>query len=408
MLLRPQTPRAWAVFILASFAFFLSQFYRAANAVISPELLVDLALDTKGLGLLSAWFFYAFAVTQIPITLFLDRVGPRRMMSGLMLVGIAGALVFSMAEDLNTGIAGRILMGAGMSCNLMGTLKLLTLWFSPHHFATLSGVVFAIGALGNMAATSPFVLMVERMGWRSSFQRIAAFNLLVVIFFFLLVRENPASKPPKEEGIGSNLRLLLRHRDFWIISAVTMVSYGVFGAFQTLWAGPFLIEAVGITPLNAGHLILLINVAAILAGPAWGYLSDRLRTRKWIVFGGHACFALATLLMIGVRPGIGTVSLAVLFFSFGFFRTTASLLYTQIKESMPVRMAGTAMTGINFFTMLGPAVFLHGLGKIMQNVYPTASLSAEAFHLGFILCASAVGAIVILYLLTKDGGSQAP
>jgi MFS family permease len=123
--------RAWAVFILASLAFFLSQFYRAANAVISPELLVDLSLDTEGLGLLSASFFYAFAITQIPISLLLDRVGPRRMMSALMLVGIAGAILFSMANDLTSGIAARVLMGAGMACNLMGTLKLLTLWFSP-------------------------------------------------------------------------------------------------------------------------------------------------------------------------------------------------------------------------------------------------------------------------------------
>jgi sugar phosphate permease len=395
--------RAWAVFILSSLTFFLSQFYRSANAVISPQLVLDLSLDTEGLGLLSASFFYGFALTQIPITLFLDRVGARRMMSGLTLVGIAGAVVFSEANDLATGVAGRVLMGVGMACNLMGPLKLLTLWFSPLRFATLSGVVFAIGSIGNMAATSPFVLMVESLGWRLSFQMIAAFNLLLVVVFYWIARDRPSPALPAEEGIFSDLGLLLKHRDFWIISVATMVSYGVFAAFQTLWAGPFLMEAMGLSPLGAGHLILLTNLALIFGSPFWGGISDRLKTRKWMVFGGQAMFCLVTVMLIGLSPGTNTVViLAVLFFAFGFFRTSGSLLYTHIKESMPLRMAGTAMTGINFFTMMGPAIFLQGLGKAMQAVYPSSSRSAEAFDLAFLLCSLSIGAIALLYLLTTD------
>lgn len=186
-----------------------------------------------------------------------------------------------------------------------------------------------------------------------------------------------------------------------------MVSYGVFAAFQTLWAGPFLIEAMGLTPLRAGHLIFLMNLGTIPGGPAWGYLSDRLRTRKWIVAGGQGMVFLLTLMMIRVRPDTRVALFAMLFFSFGFFRTTGSLMYAHIKESMPIRMAGTAMTGINFFTMLGPALFLQGLGKAMQAVYPAASRGEPAFHLAFLLCASAVGAIAFLYLFTKESGSQA-
>jgi hypothetical protein len=115
---------------------------------------------------------------------------------------------------------------------------------------------------------------------------------------------------------------------------------------------------------------------------------------------------LVTLMMIEVTPGTKTVTLAVLFFGFGFFRTTGPLMYAHIKESMPLRMAGTAMTGINFFTMMGSAIFLQGLGKAMQAVYPLASRSAEAFDLAFLLCALSIGTIALLYLLTKDTKPQ--
>lgn len=57
-------PRRWIIFVIASGNFFLSQFYRASNAVIAPQLLHDLSLNTANLGLLSASFFYAFAITK--------------------------------------------------------------------------------------------------------------------------------------------------------------------------------------------------------------------------------------------------------------------------------------------------------------------------------------------------------
>ena len=105
---------------------------------------------------MSASFFYAFALTQIPLSLFLDKIGARRVMTVLSLLGIFGAFVFSWAHSLSLGLTGRILLGVGMACNLMGTLKLVSNWFGPLTFATLSGVVFSIGTLGNIIAT-PYV-----------------------------------------------------------------------------------------------------------------------------------------------------------------------------------------------------------------------------------------------------------
>ena len=189
-------PKRWLIFGIACSLFFLSQFYRVSNAVIAPELLSDLSLDTRGLGLISASFFYAFALTQIPIGLLLDKVGPRSMMTTLSAVGIFGAIIFSWADSMALGVTGRVLMGVGMACNLMGTYKLLTLWFSPRAFATLAGLVVALGTAGNMVATTPLVILVDQIGWRSSFQFIAVINLILVFLFFVIVRDRPPQNNP--------------------------------------------------------------------------------------------------------------------------------------------------------------------------------------------------------------------
>jgi sugar phosphate permease len=407
--------KAWAVFLLASANFFLSQFYRSTNAVIAPQLLGDLSLSTEDLGLLSAAFFYAFGLAQIPITILLDRIGARRMMTGFSLVGVVGAFVFSWADSLAMGILSRSLLGIGMACNLMGTLKLLTLWFDPLRFATLSGVVFALGTLGNMAATSPFVLLVDWMGWREAIRVVAGVTFLLVLFFYAVVRDRPeestqkqstANSPESSSHLLADLRLLLKNKDYWIISYGTFVRYGIFAAFQTLWAGPFLIEGIGFSPITAGNLIFLINVGLLLSGPLWGAVSDRIfKTRKWLVCWDLVVLTLLLALTARTGGDTGLPVLAALFFSFGFFQP-GTLMYVQVKEIMPLRMAGTAMTGVNFFTMVGAAFFLQALGGLMQSLYPEASRSLPAFHTAFLLCAAFMASVSVLYAFTKDTRGQ--
>ena len=407
-------PWRWFVLAIATSNFFLSQFYRASNAVIAPHLIRDLGLTTETLGLLSACFFYAFALTQIPIGMFLDRIGPRKIMTGLSVVGIAGAFVFSVADSLTLGILGRILLGVGMACNLMGSFKLLTTWFGAASFATLSGVVFSIGTVGNMFAATPLVLLVNEIGWRGAYQLIAGVNLIIILCFYILVRDRPANGTPEprsnemRKGFGqifSDLALLFRKRDYWIIAFGTFASSGVFLSFQNLWAGPFLMDAMGFSPVRAGNAILLLNIGLIVGGPVMGALSDRVfYTRKWVVFWGHVSLCLIVFLTSMLSAGSGFALFCGLFFGFGMFRGTGLLMYPHIKDLMPIEMAGTAMTAINFFTMTGSAVFLQGLGSLMQRLYPHASRGPEAFHAAFFVCGAFLIGLVILYAFARDKG----
>jgi sugar phosphate permease len=404
-------PHRWLIFSISSSLFFISQFYRVSNAVIAPLLIRDLSLDTEGLGLISASFFYAFAFTQIPISLFLDKIGPRILTTALSAIGILGALVFSWADSLALAVTGRVLLGAGMACNLMGTFKLLTLWFSPRKFATLMGVVVAIGTLGNMVATTPLVVLVGNVGWRTSFQLIAAINLFLTLIFYVVVRDPPADSPNNIDGGSStsmhtvlaNIQLLFRRKEYWIISFSTLVRYGVLAAFQALWAGPFLIEVMGYSAITTGNLILLLNVGMILGAPCLGTLSDRLlRTRKGVVIAGLIGMALIIIILTVIPTGTQPTVIAVLFFCFGFFNASGLLMYPHIKEMMPLEMAGVAMTGVNFFNMIGPAVFLQGLGSLMQTLYPDASRGPEAFDAAFVLCSVCLVIATTLYLFTGE------
>ena len=403
--------RRWIIFILATSHFFLSQFYRTSNAVIAPELIRDLCLNTEELGLLSASFFYGFALTQIPISVLLDKVGPRRMMTVLSLMGVVGAVLFSIADSLGFGLIGRVLLGIGMACNLMGTFKLLTEWFEPLVFATLSGLVVSIGTFGNMVSATPLVMLVEQMGWRHSFQLIAGINLILTLTLFVVVRDRPArSTIPTAKGAPaislrqafSNLALLFKNKDYWIISFATFVRYGTFAAFQALWAGPFLIEIMGYSAIRTGNLILLMNVGLIVGGPLWGALSDRIfKARRGLIVFCLLVMALISFVLVTITPETGLFTISIIFLAFGLVSSGGMLMYPHIKDLMPQAMAGAAMTGINFFNMLGPAVFLQGLGILMQHLYPDASRGPAAFDASFVLCLVCLASVAVLYLFAQ-------
>jgi len=400
--------RAWLIFLLCSLHLFLSQLYRTTNAVLAPWLVQDLRLDTEGLGLLSAGFFYAFALMQIPISICLDRIGAKRLMIAFSFVGMAGASMFSLAEGLGMGLAGRMLLGVGMACNLMGPLKLLTEWFPPSTFATVSGLLYAIGTLGNIVAATPLVLLAEQLGWRLSLQAIIALHLLLTLALFRVVQDRPrltgaAAAPGKPGSSVGNLAILARSKDYWIISAGTFVRYGTHAALQTLWAGPLLMEVLRFSPVQAGNILMAMNIGLIVGGPMWGAVSDRVfKTPKWVVAGGLLMLALITFGLRSLPPGTSVLLAGAIFLAFGIASASGMNVYAHIKALVPKGMAGAAMSGTNFFTMMGPAVFLQGLGIAMQGLYPEASRGPQAFGTALLICVVCQAAIGVLYLFTRS------
>lgn len=412
ILSRIRISRRWVIFITASSLFVLSQFYRAAVAVITPQLVSDLSLTPEDLSLMSAAFFYAFSLTQVPLAVYLDRIGAVKTMVVLNMIAVCGALVFARSTSSDALIFARVLLGIGMACNLMGTFKLISIWFSPARFATLTAMVFSMGTAGNLIATTPLVLSVQTFGWRFSFMLVAGINLLLTLIFFLAVRgplqRQPMTSwgPPSSNGLKdaiSGIVLLFKTPDYWMISLSTFCRYGIYAAIQTLYAGPYLMFVMGFSALETGNIILCMNVGFICGGPLLGMISDRvLHTRKWIIIPGLIGIAVILLTFCSIPRSTGFYSMAILFLLLGGVNSSGGIMYTHIKERMPAEKSGTAMTGINFFTMIGPAVFLQGLGMFMHGLYPDNAWSPKAFQDVFFLCSICLVSVAVLYLFTKD------
>lgn len=404
----PGSVRRWVIFSLACLGLVLSMFYRVSTAVISPTLAEDLHLNASDLGVLAAAFFYAFAFSQIPLGLTLDRFGARRTMAGLGLAGIAGALLFAGARGNAEAVTGRVLLGVGMSCNLMGALTLIGAWFPLNRFATLSGVIVSAGVLGNMAAASPLVLMARAVGWRGSFVVITLVNALQVAALFWVVRDRPpqgGALKVRSRGTLRGMGILFTRYSYWAISLASFVRYGFLAALQGLWAGLFLMSGLGLGDLPAGNAIFCMGLGYMVGMPLSGRLSDVwLRSRKHVVWPSLLLVGGLSLWLMLWDQGTSLGVIYAVFFLFGVISATANVMFAHVRELFPPEMGARAMTGVNFFVMLGAAAFTQIIGFVVGDG-PSELSRPDAFKPAWLLGAGSMFLAAVLYLFTPDSSA---
>ena len=83
------------VFLPFVFGYFIAYLFRTINAVMAAPLATELGLGADDLGLLTSVYFLTFAAAQIPIGILLDRYGPRRVQSVLLLTAAVGSTLFA-------------------------------------------------------------------------------------------------------------------------------------------------------------------------------------------------------------------------------------------------------------------------------------------------------------------------
>ena len=340
------------VFLLFTLGYFLSYFYRSANAVLAKDLSQDLGLGPAELGFMTSLFYLSFAAVQLPLGGLLDRYGSRIITPALLLVASLGSVVFGLAQGFPTLALGRALIGMGMAAALMGSLKAFSLWF-PRTYATVSTLLVGLGATGGLLAATPLALLKEAMGWRGVFLLGAGVVVLVALLIYLGVRNTPPGVPWPKGGGGGGLREVLGNSRLLRVAFLALAFAGSFLALQTLWAGAYA-YALGLGTVEVGNLLLLYSGGAVLGFLVSGYLADRLGTARVLV-GAALLFALGLLLALFKL-------LALAYPVMGFFGAFNILTLTQARELVPPHLVGRGTTLVNLFGIGGTFLLQWGVG----------------------------------------------
>ena len=375
------------VFLPFAGGFFLSDFFRNVNALITPQLVSELDLSAADLGLLTGAYFLTFGAFQIPLGLLLDRFGPRRVQSCLLMAAAVGAVVFGWGESILSLVIGRGLIGLGVAGALMSAFMAFVLWFPHQRLPLVNGFFLAFGGLGALAATEPLEAVLAATHWRTVFFAVGAVTAVVAAVIFVAVPERERKTGP--EGLANQLhglKEIYASRLFWRVAPLTVTTLATGFAVTGLWAGPWLRDIAGLGRDGVAFHLLVSAVGLIVGSVLSGILVEVFRLIGVGILG--VVGLLATVFMIAQVAMILEMTAASYFILavYGFMINAIALAYPALSQRFPTEYAGRVVTALNVLVVIAAFAWQYLMGWLI-DLWPataTGGYSGEAYKVAFI------------------------
>lgn len=387
-------------------AYVLSQFLRSSNAVIAPELVSDLGLDASELGALTGAYFLSFALVQLPVGIMLDRFGPRRVISSMMLMAVGGSYLFSISDDLAGFTMARALMGLGCASILMGGFVIFARWYPKSRFSMFAGAMLGIGNMGILVSTFPLAWTVENFGWRTSFEWTSVAALVLAAVVFLVLRDSPKGQPARssDESLIESIKgfaIILAERRLWTLYPLMFVGYASVASISMLWAGPYLADVHGLDVISRGEVLFLMGCGSVTGAFFYAPLDRLFNTRKGVVIGGSSTALILLCLLAFQGSGslvFTTVAFALLALATGY----VTVLTAHSRSLYPDHMVGRGVSLGNMMNMMGVAVVQLTSGVVMDLVSDMGLDVVTRYGVVFVFLATLLVITLTIYTRSKD------
>jgi MFS family permease len=349
----------------------INQAARTVMAVVGPLLAVEFGLSASELGVLAACTFASYAVAQLPLGVALDRFGPRRMQTVLMLLTALGFAMLAMAPGFGWLSVARLVIGVGISAGLMAIIKGNADWFAPQKVPNMTGIAVAIGALGSALTTAPVQAVLPALGWRGVFWLLGALTLAVGLWILLRVPEKPHRSDVRRLSFAEEIAIsgkILSSRTFWrygpAVSTLSMLNFAYLG----LWAGPWLRDVAGMDDLTRSGVLFFYTLAMMAGSLVSGNLGSRAKSAglaPFVVPVAGVAGMLAIQIALVWQPSQFFLVTA-LWLALAFCGTVAPTGYIALGQMFPPEQTGRVSTAINMITLAGAFLLQVAVGWILD------------------------------------------
>ncbi|MBA3536128.1 MAG: MFS transporter [Tatlockia sp.] len=405
---------AYVVFLLSA-TFYLYEFVlQVAPSVMAESMMKTFQVSAAGFGIVSAFYFYAYAPMQLPAGLLFDRYGPRKLMTFALILCAIGSFFFASTDSLITAALGRFLIGIASAFSFIGVLVLVSRWFPPQQFAFLAGIAQLMSSVGAMFGEVPLAALTAKVGWRNASFILAFIGLCLAALMWIVIRDYPhphMHNGPKRRFKEEWHRLLsvCRRSYTWIIGAYSFTIWTPIAVFAALWGVPYLQQKYQVSVIVASGLCSMIWLGIGIGSPLLGWLSDRCSSRR-LALAISSVFGLTATLILLYLPNVSINWMYLVLFMLGFGSGGQTVSFAVVKDYNPPELVGTASGFNNLSVLLGGAIFqpivgillYHSSGGTMLNDVPVYSVQSYNHALLVMPCCYFASLIIALFLLNES------
>jgi ACS family tartrate transporter-like MFS transporter len=387
----------------------------------------DIGLTAATYGFSSTAFYIGYVLFEVPSNLVMDKVGARLWLARIMITwGIASAATAAVVGP-SSFLLVRFLLGAGEAGLFPGTILLFTYWFPDAHRGRIIGF-FTLALPVSVALGAPISTAILGMdgilgikGWQWIYILEAIPTVIVGVFVLLAMNDRPAAatwlSEPERAWLTSTLqserRAIESGGTYSILSSMTdpkvlllAVNYlGIVTAsLGLLLFVPQIIRSLGASTMNIGYATSLAYVCGAISMVVFGWLSDRLGDRRWLLVG-TCVLATAGLVIAGATMGTWWSLAGMCLATIGFYGTKGPF-WSMPSMILTGAAAASGIAFINAFGNIGGAVGPAVVGWLKDA---TGSYSGGLYGLAVFTGVSALIAAVGLHIPSRIGrGAVAP
>jgi sugar phosphate permease len=384
----------WVVLFIAWLSFLFSFMDRLTWANVAVSAGQSLGLSVAQLGVFVTAFYVGYVICNAVGGVMSDIVGGRATLTISMLALGASTFLFGFTSSLTMGITLQAVMGLAAGADYASCVKLIVNWFDRSSRGRAMGLLLVASSLGVTATNAIVPTLAAWVGWRGVYQALGIATVLVGVIAYALLRDRPSDHPAiaaKAPPIGP----LLRDRNVLLL---TLTGFGAFwGTWGfAFWANALMIRGHGLTAVEAGLVMSLAGIAAMIGKPLIGLLADWLGGKeKWLTIGTLALFA-AMLLVFGTLHDRLAFQIAAPLLGFGAF------VYSPLLAVMVADVAGAALAG----SATGLTASVWQLGSAIVPVVVGVIFQATGSFMAAFATLAAGPALAILCLLFLKLGKR--
>ena len=357
------------IFVFAPFAcgYYISYIFRTIVAMIATRISSDLGLNAADIGILTSVYFLAFALAQLPLGFMLDRHGPRRVQSVLLLIAAGGATLFAFGHSFAALLLSRALIGLGVSGALMAGLKAIVLWFPVERLPLVNGWFVMLGGLGAVTSTGPTEILLSCIGWRDMFKLLGIITAMCAFTIYLVVPEKPNGSVKARHSGSVTLRSIYLDQSFWRLAPLSASCIGAAWAMQGLWAAAWLSDVEELSRSKIVQYLFVmalgLSAGALLLGSGANFL------RKYGVPPSVLLTITMTIFISVQLCLIARIHLAqyLIWSVVGCVGAATVLSYAVLAESFPKECIGQANAALNLLHVGGGFAIQCFIGIVIQQ-----------------------------------------
>ncbi|MBJ7451239.1 MAG: MFS transporter [Blastococcus sp.] len=268
------------------------------------------------------------ALAGIPVGRWLDRFGPRRVMTAGSLLAAPAAAAIGLAPTLAWFVAAWLVAGVAMAAVFyQAGFAALTRWYGPARVRALTTLTLVAGLASTIFAPLTSLLL-DHLSWRATYLVLAVVLGVVTVPLHALALTPPWTAEPQHPARGpapGSVRSIVSSPGFLLLSgALTVTAFGMYSASLTLIP---LLTGRGMSASMAATTLGLLGAGQLLGRIGYAPLSARTTaTARTVAIVAASALAIG---LLGVVPGPVPL-LVVLAVLAGAVRGAATLLQATI------------------------------------------------------------------------------